>query len=226
MVGLIWLGIVMGFGGDIAQHIQHHAPPYPWIVHAHAVAFVGWLVLFTAQIWLIRSKRHDIHKKLGLAMVALAIIMAILGPATALTVQRLEFDPKSDGPAFMAIQFTDILAFVLPAASGLLMRHMSSAHKRLMLLATLYISDAGFARWLGEPLYHLLGDGMWQGFVQLYGANDLLALAIGAYDLVTRRRLLPAYIAGLILTLAMQLLAGWLYHFPPWLPFTRHLLGH
>ncbi|MEO9131689.1 MAG: hypothetical protein ABI240_10825 [Sphingomonas sp.] len=34
---------------------------YPLIVHLHAAAFVGYLVLFTAQVALIRTSRLDLH---------------------------------------------------------------------------------------------------------------------------------------------------------------------
>ena len=50
LVGLVWLAIGAGFGPDIATHILSRASPYPLIVHAHALAFVGWLVLLTGQV--------------------------------------------------------------------------------------------------------------------------------------------------------------------------------
>ena len=53
-VVLIWIGIAMGFGTEIVKHIRNHAPPYALIVHFHAAAFVGWLVLLTVQVLLIR----------------------------------------------------------------------------------------------------------------------------------------------------------------------------
>ena len=52
---LMWLGIAMGFGPQIVNHIEKHAPPYPLIVHVHALAFVGWLVLLTSRVWLARQ---------------------------------------------------------------------------------------------------------------------------------------------------------------------------
>src|SRR5207245_2336916 len=53
LVGLIWFGVLMGFGGDIARHVRAHEPPYPLIVHFHAFVMVSWLVLLTAQVLLI-----------------------------------------------------------------------------------------------------------------------------------------------------------------------------
>lgn len=225
-VALIWLGIVMGFGGEIVEHIQKHEAAYPLIVHFHAVAFVGWLVVLTAQVLLIRRGRHDLHKQLGVAAMVLAAIMVVLGPATAIVVQRAQFGTPDSDSAFFAIQFTDILAFTGLVTAAFLQRGNSPAHKRLILLATLYISDAGFARWLAGPLHGMFGNSLWPYMPHLYLANDLLILGLGAYDLITRRRLHPAYLAGLVWVAANQLTAGYLYTTPWWKVFTTHLIGH
>jgi hypothetical protein len=70
-LGLIWFVILLGFVPDMIQHSQGHETPYPLVVHFHAVVFVGWLLLLTAQILLIRIKRQDIHRKLGIVGVGL-----------------------------------------------------------------------------------------------------------------------------------------------------------
>ncbi len=228
MAGLIWLGIVMGFGGDIARHIQSHEAPYPLIVHVHAAAFVGWLVLFTAQIFLIRLRRHDHHRLLGLSMIGLAAIMVVLGPATALIVQKLDLagpHPDPTAPAFLGVQFTDILAFAGLVTAAVLLRRTPSAHKRLVLLGTAYISDAGFARWLGDPIYKLAGNSLWTPYAELYLASDALVVLIGFYDLVTRRRLHPAWLIGAMWIALNHTLAIYALASPAWLKFATHLLG-
>ncbi len=84
LVALIWVGVLTGFDADSFDHIRRHGLDYPLIVHVHAVAFVGWLVLFTTQVLLIRKARADLHRRLGLAAIGLAAVMIVLGPATAL----------------------------------------------------------------------------------------------------------------------------------------------
>jgi hypothetical protein len=223
---LIWFGIAMGFGPQILEHVAQHAPPYPFIVHVHAAAFVGWLVLLSVQVWLIRQHRARIHRKLGVAGAALAGAMVILGPAAAIIVQRAHFgDPHGD-PSFLSVQLTDILAFAGLTSAAILCRKQSAAHKRLILLATLYISDAGFARWLGDPLQAVLGDGYWGLMAQLYLANDVLIVGLGAYDLLTRHRLHQVYIIGVMWVAALQLTAVALYQNPLWKPLAVKLLGH
>lgn len=226
LVGLIWVGILMGFGGDIVHHVQTHEAAYPLIVHFHAVAFLGWPTLLTAQVLLIRTNRREIHRKLGLAGLGLAAAMVVLGPATALTADALAFTRTGQAPTFLSIQFTDILAFTGLVAAGFQLRGDASAHKRLMLLAALYISDAGFARWLGDSVRHLTGDGYWPMIAQLYLANTALMLALGGYDLVTRRRLHPAYVAGLAWVFANELTAVAVFFNPAWTPISLKLIGH
>ncbi len=96
----------------------------------------------------------------------------------------------------------------------------------MMLLGTLHITDAGFARWLGDPLFHWLGPSLPATIVVMYGPPDLLMLALGAYDLITRKRLHPAYITGFIRVFTIQISAAWLYGYPAWKPVAAHLLGH
>jgi len=225
-IGLVWFGIIAGFGSNIVHHVQAHEAAYPLIVHFHAAAFVGWLVLFTVQILLIRTRRHDVHQKLGIGLICLAAVMIVLGPATAWVVQRRDFGTPDSDPSFLAVQLTDILAFAGLIVAGFLSRGTSVAHKRLMLLGTLYISDAGFARLLAAAEAHVLGHSFPATLVELYGASDLLVLGLGAYDLLTRKRLHPAYIAGVAWIFALQILAVFLLSSPTWKAIATHIIGH
>ena len=225
MIALAWVGIVMGFGGSIAHHISQHRPPYPVIVHFHAVVFMSWLVLFTVQIFLIRCHKLAVHRRLGMAMAGIAAVMIVLGPATALTVQHARMnDPHAD-PAFLSIQLTDLLAFAGLITAGMLLRRLPSAHKRLMLLGTLYITDAGFARWLADGVIHLLGEGPVAFWTALYLAPNILFLLVCAYDLVTRRRLHPACLFGIIWILANQITAVFLYGTPAWTTCAKKIIA-
>jgi hypothetical protein len=226
MVVLIWIGIANGFGFEILKHIQKHEAAYPLIVHVHAVAFVGWLVVLTTQVLLIRARRVDVHRTLGVAAMGLAAVMVVVGPATAIYMQRYHFGTSASDPPFLAIQLTDILAFATIAAAAFAWRGTPPAHKRLILIATLYISDAGFARWLGDGVHGVLGDGYWSFLASAYGGNDVLLLGMGAYDLATRRRLHPAWLAAAAWTFVVQLAGGYLYMQAWWKPVAMHLIGH
>lgn len=196
---------------------------YPLIVHFHAVAFVGWLALFTAQVALIRAARVDIHRRAGIAGAGLASIMVVLGPATALVVDAARYNATGETPEFLAVQLTDILAFAGLTAAGLALRARPAAHKRLMLLGLIYISDAGFARLINAAIAGPFSLGRWGG---LYLGSDLLMLGLGVYDLATRRRLHAAYFAGVVWMLALQVTALRLLGNATWKALSLHLIGH
>lgn len=225
MTVLMWGGIVSGFGYDIVQHFSTHEAPYPLIVHFHAAAFVGWMVFFTAQVTAIRIGRPDLHRRMGLFGLGLAAVMVVLGPATGVVVDSAKYLVDHKPPAFLAIQLSDIVAFATLISAGFLWRATPAAHKRLMLLATLYITDAGFARALGGPVHGLLGEGIFADLVGFYLGNDLLVLGFGAYDLTTRGRLHPAYMLGAPFIFALQFTAVSLLHSPAWAAFSMHLIG-
>jgi hypothetical protein len=226
-VALIWVGVLGGFVPEVVQHVAKHAKPFPWIIHVHAVFFLGWLVLLTAQVGLIRLGRPDLHRRLGAMMVAWAAAMIVVGPATAVVMDRLHLSEGAgpDATAFFAVQGSDILSFAVLIGAALLLRGQPSAHKRLMLLGTLYITDAGFGRLLGDPLTHLFGRGPFGSFLGFYAGVDLLVLGLGVYDLITRRRLHPAYLAGAAWVFLCQVGAVTALLSPAWQAQSVHLIG-
>ena len=225
LVILIWLGVVSGFGLDMIHHFKG-TRPYPLIVHVHAALFVGWLALLTTQVALIRGRRPDIHRRLGMTAAWMIPVMVVIALATAWTVQRQQFFQFGINHAsFISINLTDMLGFSTLAFAGIALRGDSSAHKRLMLLSTLYLSTAGFARlWLltiGTAGTHTF----WGFFIAYNIGGDILVALLGAYDLATRRRLHPAFVLGAGWILANELAAAWLYFSPGWRAISVRLLG-
>jgi hypothetical protein len=226
MVLAIWVGILAGFVPELI-HFAAIGKKLPIILHIHGAVFVGWLALITTQVLLIRFRNIGLHRRLGLAAIALAALVIIVGPTTAVMMDRLEFGTPDDNTPFLFVQMTDMLSFAVLASAGFLLRNESAAHKRLMLMATLYIADAGFARWIGGALDGVIGHtAPWAYFMDLYLGNDLLMLGVGGYDLITRRRLHPAYVAALAYVAAIQIISVWVRLTPEWQPIAAHLLGH
>jgi hypothetical protein len=228
-IGAIWCGILAGFGPELVQHVRSGEAPYPLIVHLHSAAFNAWVVLLTVQSLLIRTGRWQIHRQLGVAAIGLAGIMLFLGPAVALAIQRQQLglahpSPIFGNPAFLSVQLGGMIDFAVLLAAGLLLRAKPSTHRRLMLLATLAITDAGFARATAPWIHQNLAPGVWTDFAGNYAANDMLILALGAYDLITRRRLHPAWVAGASYLFLSQVVANTLLHNAAWKVFALHLV--
>src|ERR687890_369630 len=57
------------------------------LVHAHGAVMTLWVVYFTAQIALIRTRNVRLHMTMGMAGVALAAVVVVVGLATAYDAQ-------------------------------------------------------------------------------------------------------------------------------------------
>lgn len=224
MVALIWLGILMGFVPDIIHRVHIHRP-FPAVVWFHGAVFVGWLSLLTIQVLLIRSRRVDLHRELGMAGIALYGAMVVLGVVTSVVVDYELFGTPHGDPPFLSIQLADMLAFTGLGGFAIALRKSPEAHKRLMIMATICIADAGFGRWWGAGLERLFGDAYWGSWAQAYLSDFLLIAMIGVYDLISRRRLYFAYIMGAVWGLGLEFAAVWLYVMPWWKPVATMLIG-
>jgi hypothetical protein len=233
---IIWAAILSGFINDVIKKNAEGKLHFPIIVHVHAAAFVSWLILFTIQLFLIRKGNYSLHKKLGIAGAVLAGLMVVLGCLTGMVSEHVKYGTSDSDPAFLAVMFGDMLLFGILAGTGIMLRKDGSAHKRLMLLATVVIIDAGTGRWFSFKIAPFFGNMYWtyhtlaQGFLPYVGFQMLpvliLILTIGLYDVITRRKLHPAYIMALLLYLLVYLIAAWLYFNPEWLKIATKIIGH
>jgi hypothetical protein len=202
-VAVCWLGVLMGFAPAVGARLQGRADyAAPLILHLHAAAYVGWLFLLTGQTVLISTRRVALHRKMGLIGVGLIPVMVI-----------------SIYPIFYTV------AFGVLASAALLLRRDSAAHKRLILLATTAIVGAAYARWFGEDLAALAGDGIWGKTVENFtGANVILLLAM-IYDQVTRGRVHAVYLIAAPALVLAQLLSSYIYHLDGWPALVRQMVG-
>ncbi len=104
----IWLAILGGFGLDMARRAMAGQLRFPWIVHAHAIAFTGWLVLFGAQVVLVRTRNLALHRKLGVAALLFLPAMLVLGPATVISLNTADAAAAPEQLSFMSTQFTNV----------------------------------------------------------------------------------------------------------------------
>jgi hypothetical protein len=154
-------------------------------------------------------------------------VMVVVALAAAWTVQRqiALLAPGRGHPQFISINITDMLGFATLAFAGVALRRDSSAHKRLMLLSTLYLSTAGFARLWLLTIGPAGTDTFWGFFIVYNIGGNILVAMLGVYDLVTRKRLHPAFVLGAGWILANELAATWLFFSPAWKAISVRILG-
>ena len=224
-VAAVWLAIAIGFGMDLVRRARAGQLSFPLVVHLHVVVYVGWLVLLAVQVWLIRTRRVALHRRLGAVALVLLPLMLVLGPAAALVQAANPYMPDF-WIAWLIVQFTNATGSVALLAAGLAMRRRPAAHKRLMLLGTIAVTEPGFGRIWEPTLFAWLGEGYVPFYVATYVGTVVLVIAVGAYDVATRRRLHPAYVAGALWILANEVATTWVFHQPWWLHVARAITGH
>jgi hypothetical protein len=233
----VWAVIAAGFGYRNIHKFIDGTLTYPWVVHVHAAFFVGWLVFFTVQILLVRQQKLSSHRRWGMAGAGLAGTMVVLGVFTGILTESLKFGTPDADARYLSVMFADMLVFASLIAAAILWRSHPAAHKRLILVATLVLTDAGFGRWLSPAMSDWIGgknfwdiptfaEAAWPFFRHQYLPAYVLMASVGLYDLATRRRLHPAYVAGVAWCVLVDLLGGWLYYQPFWNNIALGIIGH
>jgi hypothetical protein len=199
------------------------------IVHLHALLFFGWTVLFWRQTSLAASGKLTRHRELGVAGVAIATAMVFVGMATAISTMK-RGDAAGFGQAaraFSIVSFTAIIVFAVLIAVALVNVGKSDVHKRLMLVATASLLQAGIGRWFQLFLRPPGAVGLPPVAVTVVPGlvADLLIVAGMIHDRDTRGRVHPAYWAGGACVLAVQLLRVPLSTTEAWLSVTNWLIA-
>jgi hypothetical protein len=217
-LGVLWLGMIAGFGVDIPRYL-HEKPAPPMVLHVHAAVFTVWMLLLTAQVLLVLRDRVAWHRKLGWFAAGWACLMAVMGPWAAMVSQASTLNTPGGDTQFLAVNFVDIAGFLVLLAWGIALRKNPAAHKRMMILATVSLADPGFSRfsgflWPAGPHSVLL----WF-FYSFYGNVLLIALMAG-WDW-WRGRLMRSFVIGAVGLLAAEWVASFLYFSGPWTAATH-----
>lgn len=210
--------VAVGFGPTFYLKPVMASPPLTPSVWVHGVLFTGWIALLVTQASLVAKGRVEIHMRLGMLGVLLAIMMVVVGLLTAIQSARLGRVPPGAPPplVFLAIPFFAIAEFAALFACAVALRGNGAAHKRLMLLATVAIIPAAIARF---PL-------AFAGIPPVFFAMaDCFILAGVLFDRQVHGRVHPAYLwAGGAMVL-MQPAQLALMGTGAWLAFAQWLVG-
>jgi len=176
---LIWAALASGFGFDMARLNRLGKLHFSILVHIHIVVYTAWIVLFTTQILLLRTKNLAVHKKLGLVSLGLIPLMVKFGFIAAYLVAKRDYGTPNSDLHFICVQFGNVFIFTTLAGAGLYLRKNYVAHKRLMILATIALTEPGFSRWFSYKIAPFFGDYFWnyktlsQGYERFLGFRGI-----------------------------------------------------
>jgi hypothetical protein len=223
MAWLLVVVAVVGFAPRSLAIVSGVTPNPPLVVHLHAAVMASWTVLLAIQATLSLAGRMDLHRKWGLASLVVAPLVLIMLIAITI-IRQNDAAGTPAGPLvnnILFVQIRSILLFPTFFVWALQTRHADpQTHKRMMLLATLSLLDAGIARMSWLPYNEFPQDYL---AVHLY----LLLLLVPAllYDLIKLRRIHRAWVWGLVLMLPWVVAAEFVWWSDWWGKFGPRLVG-
>lgn len=229
------LGFIPDSIDKVAAVQAGQRPPFPLVLHAHAVLMGAFLVLLLAQSSLAATGRLQYHRALGLTAMILGPALVIVGIALVPTMYHqvwgmAQAAPPDIRPAIeqglrefdniMLIQIRVGILFPIFLAIALAARRTDAGlHKRMMFLAVAIALPAAFDRmaWLPSSLP---GNAL---TVEIY---PLLAIApMFAWDLVRTHTVHRAYVIWALVSLPAALLMHALWDSEWWHAAARQLMG-
>jgi hypothetical protein len=210
-------------------------PPFPLVLHMHAVLMGSFLLLLFAQTSLMASGRRDLHMRLGILGMVLAAALVAVGFVLAPTMYYETWNALQSAPSsareklqetlsikenILLLQIRIGILFPLFLAIGLRARGANAGlHKRMMILATVMALPAGIDRipWLPStmPLSPLSVD--------LY---TVLAISpMLAWDVIRNRNVHQAYWIWFAVTIPFAVIVNLLWDTPVWHATARQIMG-
>jgi uncharacterized membrane protein YozB (DUF420 family) len=233
-VALMMLGFnAVAFAPQLFDPSLRRMPlPLTPLVTAHAVVSVAWLLLFLSQAGLVATGRTQVHRRVGMLGIGLAVLFVVLGYLTTVSDARRGFDlggnfdrlPPVPGPFEPAAAQLGVLYLFVQFAVlvGVAFWHRTNPaiHKRLMLVALL-------GPLVPTPIAHLIGGWIgpqpWANLLFPVGQALILSLVL-VHDHVTEGRIHPVslwacllvYVSDMIFNFVVIPSASWI-RFSDWL---------
>ncbi|MFC7535928.1 hypothetical protein ACFQPG_00935 [Sphingomonas sp. GCM10030256] len=145
-------------------------PPFPPVLHIHAVLMGSFMLLLLGQTWLMATDRSALHMRLGVASLIVAPLLVIVGFILVPTMYHQVWQGAQNAPSEMREKLQGIVRMVenimllqirvgilFPLFLGIAIMargRNSGTHKRMMFLATAMALPAGIDRipWLPHTM--------------------------------------------------------------------------
>lgn len=231
--------VLVGFIPDSLMKIEMVKaglrPPFPAMLHAHAVVMGSFMLLLLAQTWLMATGRPANHMRLGMVGFALAALLVVIGFLLVPTIYHEVRTGAEMAPPPARAQMEQILFFVedivlLQIRAGVLFaifigiafaarKTEPGLHKRMMFLAVLAAIPAATDRMTFLPT----------SFPESPLVADLYPLVVIAplltWDLVRNRYVHKAYWIWAALTLPAAALVHMAWGSDWWHQAVKQMMG-
>lgn len=142
--------IVAGFSLQLAMGRSSFSEPL--LVHAHAVVFMGWVVIYVAQNWFAVIGPLRLHRVLGWIALGWIVAMLCLGTAVTVAMVREGRTPFFFLPLhFMVFDPLVIIGFGGLTIAGVVFRKQTDWHRRLNYCGMTMLTGPAFGRLLPVP---------------------------------------------------------------------------
>ena len=210
-------------------------PPFPLVLHMHAVLMGSFLLLLLTQTVLMATGRRALHMRVGIVAFALVPALVVVGLILAPTMYYQTWDALQTAPPQAQAKLQALLSrqenikllqlrigLLFPLFIGIALKARGASaglHKRMMLLATAIPLPAAIDRmsWLPNT------------FPASPVATDLYILVavspLFVWDVVRNRRVHEAYWIWLAVYVPFALLVYGLWDTPWWHATARAMLG-
>ena len=167
--------------------------------------FTAWLLLFVTQTALVRADRRDLHRRLGILGLVVAIAIVTINFMT--VINAIDSGRASPvGPPIPRLYLALSASLVAGGFvfAGLFWRRNPAAHKRLMLLATISMMGPAMNRFSRQfDLTNLLD--MDRAAIALSATLALYGVCM-LNDYRVQRRVHPVYVIGAAIVVAQRAL--------------------
>jgi hypothetical protein len=234
-IAIVLAGFIPDSLAKVAAVEAGQRPPFPVVLHMHAVLMGSFLLLLLTQSWLMATGRTEQHKRLGVAGMVLAPALVIVGFVLAPTMYHMLWAGAQAAPASkkeemqfalgiwenilllqirIGILFAVFVAIAVKARGG-----NAGMHKRMMFLATVMALPAGIDRipWLPSTMpASPVGPDLW----------TLVAIApMFLWDVTRNRSVHPAYVIWLAINIPFAIAVHGLWDTPWWHATARQIMG-
>lgn len=239
MAALFLVTVLVGFIPDSLFKVEMvkagQRPPFPVVLHVHAVLMGSWLLLLLAQTSLVATGREALHQSLGIASMVLAPAIIITGFVLVPTMFHQVWYGIQNGPPAVQAQLRPVLGFVtnislVQIGAGLLFaifvtwgimarRKDHGLHKRMMILAIAMPLAAAIDRitWLPSTMpANPLTTGLYP---------ILWIMPMFLWDLARLGRVHRAYLIFFAFVLPVMAIQYLLWGTPLWTSFVPRLMG-